>query len=486
MIALAKQTYILNLPLKTELWQEHILSKRLEIARAIYNACLGELMKRYKRLKQDKDFTYWMKQEKSKERTEALKKLNRKYGLSEYSLHDYVKPMQRHFKKNIDANTAQKIATRAWSAFEKYRFNKETKTVHFKRKGELNSVEGKTNKQGIRFRDKQLLWNDLVLPVIVKKRDDYAQTALLDKVKYCRIVRKVIRGKDRYFIQLVLDGIPPKKINKETGEVKHPRNKGKVGIDIGTQTIAVVSKDEAKLLELAPNVNDIEREKGVLLRKLDRQRRANNPHKYKENGTIKRTKDKWIISKNYLKTKYKLAEIQRKIADIRHQDHNKLANWIVSLGDDVKIETMNYKGLQVRSKETTINKKTGRFNRKKRFGKSLANKAPSMFQTILDQKLKYEGRTLKKLDTYKVKASQYNHFEDHYKKKGLTERWNEFPTGKVQRDLYSAYLIMNVKDNLKEIDRDLCMKHWEVFKSSHDEEIDRLRTCDKTIASMGI
>ena len=264
-IALAKQTYILNLPLKTELWQEHILSKRLEIARAIYNACLGELMKRHKRLKQDKDFTYWMKQEKSKERTEALKKLNRKYGLSEYSLHDYVKPMQRHFKKNIDANTAQKIATRAWSAFEKYRFNKETKTVHFKRKGELNSVEGKTNKQGIRFRGKQLLWNDLVLPVIVKKRDDYAHTALLDKVKYCRIVRKVIRGKGRYFIQLVLDGIPPKKINKETGEVKHPRNKGKVGIDIGTQTIAVVSKDEAKLLELAPNVTTLNEKKEFYL-----------------------------------------------------------------------------------------------------------------------------------------------------------------------------------------------------------------------------
>ena len=109
-----------------------------------------------------------------------------------------------------------------------------------------------------------------------------------------------------------------------------------------------------------------------------------------------------------------------------------------------------------------------------------------MLQTILDQKLKYEGEKLKKLDTYKVKASQYNHFEDHYKKKELNERWNKFPVGNIQRDLYSAYLIMNVKENLNEIDRELCINHWEVFKSSHDEEIDRLRTCDQTIASMGI
>lgn len=56
---------------------------------------------------------------KGKERNKLFNKLNSKYGISEYSLHDYVKPMQHHFKENIDAFTAQKIATRAYNAFAK-------------------------------------------------------------------------------------------------------------------------------------------------------------------------------------------------------------------------------------------------------------------------------------------------------------------------------------------------------------------------------
>jgi hypothetical protein len=117
-IALAKHSYILNLPLGTEVWQEDILSKRLEMARNIYNACLGELMKRYRRMKQDKEYRYWIQQKQSKERTQAFKELNKKYGISEYAIHSYVKPMQHHFKKNIDANTSQKIATRSWLTFK--------------------------------------------------------------------------------------------------------------------------------------------------------------------------------------------------------------------------------------------------------------------------------------------------------------------------------------------------------------------------------
>jgi hypothetical protein len=400
-IALANHSYILNLPLGTEVWQEDILSKRLEMARNIYNACLGELMKRYRRMKQDKEYRYWIQQKQSKERTQAFKELHKKYGISEYAIHSYVKPMQHHFKKNIDAFTSQKIATRSWLTFKKYMYNKDTKKVVFKRRGDMNSVEGKSNTSGIRFKDNKLFWNGLEIAVIVKVNDMYAHQSLLDKVKYCRIVRKVIRGKERYFVQLVLEGIPPKKIDRKTGTFRHLRKEGKVGIDIGTQTIAVVSKEEAKLLELAPNINNIEREKRILQRKLDRQRRANNPHKYHSDGTIKRTKEKWMMSNSYVKTKLQLSEIQRKIAAIRKQDHNRMANWILSLGDDIKVETMSYKGLQKRAKKTTVNEKTGRINRKKRYGKSLLNKAPSTLLTILDHKLKHDGKQLKKLNQFR-------------------------------------------------------------------------------------
>lgn len=230
-------------------------------------------------------------------------------------------------------------------------------------------------------------------------------------------------------------------------------------------------------------MNNIDKRKRVLQRKLDRQRKANNPHKYNEDGTIKQNKEKWVWSRNYIKTKNKLAELQRKLATIRKQSHERLSNHILSLGNEVKVEIMNYKGLQTRAKETTINEKTGRYNKKKRFGKSLANKAPSMFLNILDRKLKYQGKEIIKVNTFEVKASQYNHVTGEYVKKKLSERWNDLGDYKIQRDLYSAFLIMNVYDD--KIDRDSCFEKFDNFKVLHDIEIERLKNT-KTIASMGL
>ncbi len=81
---------------------------------------------------------------------------------------------------------------------------------------------------------------------------------------------------------------------------------------------------------------------------------------------------------------------------------------------------------------------------------------------------------------------QFNQMQN-YPRRGeqLGERWNEFECGMIQRGLYSAFLIMNVKDNLKEIDRDSCMQLWESFNKFHKQEIQRLRGFDITISSMG-
>lgn len=80
----------------------------------------------------------------------------------------------------------------------------------------------------------------------------------------CRIKREMIKGKYHYYIQLVLDGVPPLKINKQTGEIKNQTTYGKVGIDIGTQTVAISSNYDVKLLELAPEVVNIDKEiKGI-------------------------------------------------------------------------------------------------------------------------------------------------------------------------------------------------------------------------------
>ncbi|MBU3130695.1 hypothetical protein [Clostridium tagluense] len=114
-----------------------------------------------------------------------------------------------------------------------------------------------------------------------------------------------------------------------------------------------------------------------------------------------------------------------------------------------------------------------------------------MLLTILDNKLKWNNTELYKVNTYKIKASQYNHFDEKYNKKELSERFNIFNIDneeiKIQRDLYSSFLIMNVKENLEEIDREKCFSEYGNFKMLHDKEINRLLSSEnKKISSMGI
>jgi hypothetical protein len=481
---MATSSYILTLQLKTERYQENILNKRFNKCRNIYNSCISELHKRYNHMRESKAYQKNCKY-KGKDRNKVFNELNKQYGLTEYSLYGFVVPMYNYY--NIDSKTAQAMATRAFNAFQKLIFH-QAKKVKYIKYNELYSIEGKTNAQGIKYRNGTIIWNKLNIPVIVRKNDEYTQLALQDRVKYCRIVRKEIKGKIKWYVQLVMEGIPPKKVNKNTGEI-HSIGQGDVGIDIGTKIIAISSTYDCKLLELAPSINNIDKEIKLIQRRMDRSKRSTNPNKYNPNRTVNiKNNDKWIYSNKYLKLKSMYKELYRKQSAIRKQDHEVMSNYILSLGNKFYVETMNFKGLQARAKETTINKNTGKYNKKKRFGKSLANKAPAMLIEILNRKLKYEGLNINKINTYKVKASQYNHFTDKYSKKELKDRWNKDIN--IQRDMYSAFLIMNVNDDLESVNREKCNETYCNFKILHDKEIERLKELKsnghKLISSMGI
>ena len=62
-------TYVLTLPLKVEIWQEHILEKCLNIGRTIYNACLGEALSRYEFMKRHEDYKKAAQQKKDRNET---------------------------------------------------------------------------------------------------------------------------------------------------------------------------------------------------------------------------------------------------------------------------------------------------------------------------------------------------------------------------------------------------------------------------------
>ncbi len=248
---MATPTYVLTLPLKTERWQEHILEKRLDIARTIYNACLGEALRRYKYMIRNPGYWKAVRMEKGKERNQRLQQFKEQYGVQKYSLNMYVQEMGRKFKKNIGSQMAQNIAERAFLAVEKVMYGN-GKRVHFCPVGQFFSVEEKTNKTGFRYFEerKTMEWLGLVMPIILDSNDEYAHVALCDKIKYCRLLKKRIRGKNRYFVQMALEGFPPKKRNQKDSE----NEKARVGLDIGTSTLAYVSEEEVGLLELAEGI----------------------------------------------------------------------------------------------------------------------------------------------------------------------------------------------------------------------------------------
>ena len=107
-----------------------------------------------------------------------------------------------------------------------------------------------------------------------------------------------------------------------------------------------------------------------------------------------------------------------------------------------------------------------------------------MFISIINRKLGYLGKEIHKVDTKTFRASQYNHFTNDYVKKKLSKRWNYFPDGtKVQRDTYSAFLLMNSSNDLTHADRDLCFKTFDTFKQQHDILMYKLTTSNKKYPS---
>lgn len=87
-----------------------------------------------------------------KARSTTFQKAREAYRFSNYDLQAFANQTaiaSVWIKFHLDANTIQKIATRAFKALERMMFGK-AKKVRFKQKGQFVSLEGKTNKQGIR------------------------------------------------------------------------------------------------------------------------------------------------------------------------------------------------------------------------------------------------------------------------------------------------------------------------------------------------
>ena len=66
-------------------------------------------------------------QNEQKNLSKEFKKLREEFGLTEYSMHEYIKEVRNHFNGKINSIIAQKTATRAWNTFKKKLFGQRKK-----------------------------------------------------------------------------------------------------------------------------------------------------------------------------------------------------------------------------------------------------------------------------------------------------------------------------------------------------------------------
>ena len=435
-------TFLLELPLRVNWSQERQVRAHLEAARCLYNALLGEAMKRLRCMRND---PAWNKaraipRTHKQERAQAFSALRKKYHFSEYDLHEYAKGARVSWiADHLDSTMAQTLATRAYQAANRVAVGK-ARRVRFRSSGRgINSVEGKRNDVGLRFvLDPNagdggfLIWNEEVIPAIIDWRDPVVQHGLRHTIKYVRLVRRKAsspqaQGTDkdgnRYYVQLVLAGhafVKPK--HEEVG-------KDIIGLDIGPSTLAMVPREgQADLVtfceELAPDT----RKKRRLQRKMERQRRANNPDNYDKQGRVKKhgtTRLRWKESKRYKATRRQHANTERKLAAHRKSLHGHLAHRIAQVGTTIHIETTSF------------------FAWQKQYGRSIGLRAPGLFVAHLRRLVAKTGGTLVEVSAFKTKLSQYCHQCGQYVKKPRSQRWHACSCGlgPVQRDLYSAFLL---------------------------------------------
>lgn len=448
-------SFITELPLKTTSADEATILVRLDTGRQLYHACLGEALERLGLIQQSKEYQEIQKLPKTingkqnPERTKAFNELNKKEGFTDYDIQHYATGIRNSWmEEHIHAHIAQKLATRAFKAVQKKAFGM-AKNVRFKGKNQMDSLEGKNNETGLIFKNNALYWSGLEIPCIIDPDNDLITYGLNHKLKYCRIVRRKINGKNRFYLQLILEGTP----------FQNPKNKigtEEIGLDVGTGTIAMVADTKTTLKQFCSELMPDQKKKRKLQRKLDRSLRATNPDNYNKNGTVKKGK-KFKTSNRYKAVSQDLAETDRILVAHRKSLHGKDINEIIAMGTRIQTENVSYKGWQ------------------KRYGRSINMRAPSMFMNSLKIKAENAGGYLFEFPTQTTKLSQTCHICEQAVKKNLSKRWHICCGIRMQRDLYSAFLAKCVDKETSALDFARAKYLWQGMESILSEAISRAK-----------
>ncbi|MDJ0620177.1 MAG: transposase [Calothrix sp. MO_192.B10] len=453
-------SFVTELPLKVSSKQEKELLTRLQVARQLYNCCLGEALIRLRQLLASEPYKKAKETKDKKQQVALYQQADKENRFTDYDMKTFATLTANRSKwisDKLGAHEKQTIGTRAFKTVKKLQLG-QAKKVRFKVPSRYRSIEGQSNTTGIKWRTVEhkrpnkigkakdvrnkikcakslVVWNGLELEPIIDLLNPGIAHGLVSPVKYCRVLWRNLNGKRRWYLQLINEGLPYQKESNYLGE-------GVVGLDLNISNVAFVGNNKAGLLPLAEKVPTYEKQIKALQRKMQRSQRMHNPDNYqpdfegkvgnkivKKKGKTKQGKRQWIKTRNYCRIQAKKAELERRKSSYAKSQNRGLVNEIRRHGNIIKTEAVSVRGWQ------------------KIYGKAISAKSPGFFQSELKRKVEKTGGKFIRFSTKKTALSQ-THLDGTRIKKKLSQRVHEDVTGfRMHRDLFSAYLSRHVNDD---------------------------------------
>jgi transposase len=419
-----------------------MVDTRLRVGSKFYNACLNEAFARSRKVRADPQFAAAKALPSGKDRTEAFRVLDRKFGFTDWAMMSKGSALRVAFlREHVPAQEAQLLARRAFTAVRRWHLGLNGKPRFRRTIDGLRSMAAKDPRGALRPKVVGetvvgFLWGrDHLLkfaePATTgrKGREQQAEWAqvreliLSGKVLSSMIVRTIVHGKATYRANLTVDGPRPK---------RHPVGTGIVSVDMGPSTVAVVDAvlvngvpvpTGARLVPLAPNLPDTAKQMRRLQRRYDRAHRAGSPACFDAAGQHVHSSCLWTVrSQASDRVKAQLAETARVRTAYRKTSHNQTVNQLLAVGSTLHAEKLNYVGWQ------------------KLWSKSVHDRAPGMFVEACRSKAESAGGNMFEYSTFTTALSQTCVCGSQVKKP-LSLRVHRCACGVIaQRDLFSAFL----------------------------------------------
>lgn len=420
------ERFTLTLPLVLNGGQERLLDTRFRIAAYAYNAILRECLRRLALMTESRAYQEARTMSDRARRRSAFRSITADFGLTKYGLQPWVANhvTNQWLGKHLGAHVARSLADRALRATLEFHFKRTPRPV-YRRVNELTSVESASG-SNIRIASGRVHWLRTQF-VYALGEGDYAVQALRREVKFVRIVRRRLNGRQRYFVQLVLAGAPPMSA--------HHDPKLAIGIDPGPRVFGVACDKGGILVDLRPATQTSARAAERRLRRsLERKRRMRDATPY-------------VRSHAYRRVRAALAEVLRRETENRKTLHGKIANLILTNARIIAIERNSFRGFS------------------KRYGRSVQSVAPGLFLRRLAQKARHLGIEVTRVPA-SLRLSQFCHGCGNFVRKPLGQRIHACSCGigPVQRDVYSAWLATMAKSDPRGsvwyLDADQARERW--------------------------